>query len=41
MGEAAFGHPDKAMRIRLEMRRLRMRLRAIKNIRDRLTLSGS
>ena len=40
VGKTAFGHPDQPMRIRLEMRRLRMRLGAIKNIGNRLTLSG-
>jgi hypothetical protein len=40
MGKTPFGHPDQPMRIRLQMRRLRMRLGAIKDVRDRFTLRG-
>ena len=39
-GETLFGHPDQPMHIRLEMRSLRVRRRAIKHICNRLTLSG-
>src|SRR5580700_4613495 len=35
-----FGHPDEAMRIGLQLRRLGMRLGTIKNIRDSFTLRG-
>ncbi len=38
-GESAFRHPDQPVRIRLELRRLRVRLGAIENICDRLGLS--